>query len=102
MRSEVRVKFQGREFNVGLDGLPTQTNEQGRRWLDEQFAALGCEPLRPPGKLLLADKVVLVAQAAGVDRFADEAWAQTFAAAAAATLSKPVIRVDVPGLTVSY
>ena len=36
-------------------------HDVARWWLDDQFIQMGCEPLRPTGKLLTADKVVVVA-----------------------------------------
>ena len=63
---------------------------------------MGCEPLRPTGKLLTADKVLVVAQAAGPAKFAEAKWAQEFARAASAALGKPVIHIDVGALSISY
>jgi hypothetical protein len=50
----------------------------------------------------MADKVLVVAQAAGPEQFADAAWAQAFARAASASLAKPVIHIDVPAMAISY
>lgn len=103
MRSEVTVEFApGQEFHLGLDGVAPMGNEEARRWLDEQFVALDCEPLRATGKVLLADKVLAVARAAGTANFANAAWAQTFARAVQGALHKPVVRVDVASMTVGY
>jgi hypothetical protein len=77
-------------------------NDEARAWLDQQFTQMDCEPLRPTGKLLTADKVVVVAQAAGSDKFADAAWAQAFARAASAALAKPMVHVDVAAMSISY
>ena len=63
---------------------------------------MGCEPLRPAGKLLTADKVVVVAQAAGPAKFAEPKFLQEFARAASAALGKPVVQVDVAALSISY
>jgi hypothetical protein len=82
--------------------LPPMSNEEARAWLDQQFTRMECEPLRPTGKLLTADKVVVVAQAAGSDKFADAAWAQAFARAASAALAKPMVHIDVAALSISY
>jgi hypothetical protein len=79
--------------------------EAARAWLDEQFVALECEPIRATGKVLTADKVVAVAVGAGQERFADAQhrdWALAFARAASSALAKPVVRVDVPTLTIGY
>ena len=103
MRSEVRITFKdGAPFRINLDDAEPMTPEAARAWLDEQFTEMGCEPLRPTGKLLNADKVLVVAQAAGPSRFADAKWALQFARAASAALGKPVVHVDVPALTVGY
>ena len=89
-------------MRIDLDGLPPMPNDEARAWLDQQFTQMKCEPLRPTGKLLTADKVVVVAQAAGSDKFADAAWAQAFARAASAALGEPMIHIDVATLSISY
>ena len=63
---------------------------------------MGSEPLRPTGKLLTADKVVVVAQAGGMTKFSAPKWAQEFARATSAALGKPVVHVDVAALGISY
>ena len=63
---------------------------------------MACEPLRPTGKLLTADKVVVIAQAAGPEKFAEAKWSLEFARATSAALGKPVVHVDVPALSISY
>jgi len=66
MHSEVSVALSPQqEFRFDLEGQEPLSNEAARRWLDEQFTQLECEPLRASGKVLLADKVLVVAQAAG-------------------------------------
>ncbi len=103
MQSQVSVTLApGQEFRFDLEGAEPMANEAARRWLDEQFTTLDCEPLRASGKVLLADKVLTVAQAAGARLLADPAWSQTFARAASAALARPVIRVDVPGMAVTF
>ena len=103
MHSEVSVKLTGdQEFRFDLAGAEPMGHEAGRRWLDEQFISLDCEPLRASGKVLLADKVLVVAQAAGLARLSDPQWGQAFAKAASAALSKPVVRVDVQAMAVTF
>jgi hypothetical protein len=103
MRSEVSVKFDdGKEFSFDLEEVQPMPHDVARGWLDEQFRRLGCEPLRPTGKVLLADRVICVAEAAGTAMFADPKWAAEFARASSAALAKPVVRIDVPSMTVSY
>ncbi len=103
MRSEVIVQVDAdQEFRINLEALTPMAPDAARRWLDEQFVALECEPLRATGKLLTADRVLCVAQAAGAQRLAEPEWAQTFARAASASLGKPVVRIDVKAMAVSY
>lgn len=103
MKSEVTVTFKdATPVRIPLDPAQPMTPEAARAWLDEQFTKMGCEPFRPTGKVLIADKVLVVAQAAGATRFADGAWAGEFARAASAALDRPVINVDVPGQSVGY
>ena len=64
--------------------------------------ALECEPLRASGKLLLADKVVVIAREAGAKHFADAAWGAAFAAAASSALGKKLLQVDADTLSVTY
>jgi hypothetical protein len=106
MRSEVTVSWgDNATHRFDLDEVQPMTHEAARAWLDEQFVALDCEPIRASGKVLIADKVVVVAHDAGQDRFAlpeHADWARAYARAVSAALAKPVVRVDVVALTVSY
>lgn len=106
MRSEVSVTWGDAQlYRFDLEEAQPMTHEAARQWLDEQFLALECEPLRASGKVLMADKVVAVALGAGQDRFAQPefaAWANSFALATSAALSKPVVRVDVGTLSIGY
>ena len=103
MRSEVTVTFDGTApVRMDLNREEPMANDAARAWLDRQFIELDCDPLRPTGKVLTADKVVVVAQAAGATKFAEEKWAQEFARAASAALGKPVVHIDVPSLSISY
>ncbi len=106
MRCQVIVSWGDHtQYPFDLEEVQPLPHDQARAWLDQQFTELGCEPLRPTGKVLLADKVVAVAVAAGQSRFSQEAfrpWAQAFARASSSALAKPVVRVDVPSLSISY
>ena len=106
MRSEVSVSWgDNATYRFDLEEVQPLTSEAARQWLDEQFVALECEPIRASGKVLTADKVVSVAQGAGQDRFSQpehHAWAMGFARAAAGALAKPVVRVDVTTLSIGY
>ena len=103
MQSEVRViQDERNEWTFALDHQPPMTAAEGREWLDAQFTALGSEPLRPTGKLLLADKVLVVARDAGPAKLSDTSWGTDFARAASAALARPVVSVDLRAMTVSY
>ena len=103
MHSEVSVTLaQNQQYRFDLEGAEPMTNEAARRWLDDQFTTLDCEPLRASGKVLLADKVLTVARAAGERLLADPTRSRDFARAASAALAKPVVRVDVPGMAVTF
>jgi hypothetical protein len=105
MRRELIVQFgDGSEYELALPAdealMPADV---ARRWLDDQFLSNDCEPLRASGKVLIVDKVLVLATTVGEARFAaDAAWAQDFARAALAALGRPVVRVDVAGGAVSY
>ncbi|GKT23987.1 hypothetical protein [Acidovorax sp. SUPP3334] len=103
MRREVSITLApGQEFRFDLQGSEPLGNEDARRWLDEAFISLECEPLRASGKVLLADKVLTVAQAAGAQLLSDPQWGRQFAEAASAALARPVVRVDVAAMAVTY
>ncbi len=105
MRQEVIVQFspeQHHAINLHAGQVPLPADE-ARRWLDEQFLANDCEPLRASGKVLIADKVLVLATTVGDARFtSDAAWAQDFARATVAALGRPVVRVDVATGAISY
>ena len=98
----VHVQVGGQSFSFNLEGKTLPSAEAARAWLDAQFLEMECEPLRASGKLLMADKVLVVARDAGSNRFADAYWGAAFAAAALAVLGKPGLRVDADALSVTY
>jgi hypothetical protein len=105
MRCDVTIIFDVRRsldliarVQVAPDGAA-----QARDWFDRTWDALGCEPLRPSGKVLLLDKIMGVADALGYELLSTDAGcAQEFAEQAALAIGKPRITVDLPGLTVGY
>jgi hypothetical protein len=104
MRSNVTVVFGPEEVSVDLpSAVPDMAPDVARRWLDDQFVALDCEPLRISGKVLVADKLLAVAAALGPQGLhGDDALRLAFARAATAALSRPVVRIDVDARTVSF
>ena len=104
MRQTVIVQFepdQPQEITLHADA-PALASDEARRWLDEQFVANDCEPLRASGKVLTADNVRALATTVGPQKCADQAWAQALAAATIAGLGRPVVKVDVYGAASSY
>jgi hypothetical protein len=76
--------------------------EPARGWLDEQYLAFDCAPTRASGKVLVADKLLVIADAAGEAQFADPAWAEQFAAAATGSTGRERVSIDLPGRSVTY
>jgi hypothetical protein len=105
MRQEVTVNF-GRAGSVTAllhPGAGAWAPDVARRWLDDQFVALECEPLRVSGKVLSADKVLAVAGALGLARLTeDERLRDDFAHAVSAALGRTLVTVDVDGGSVTF
>jgi hypothetical protein len=103
MQKQISVVLdKGIEFTFHVpDGRPL-AHDAARAWLDKQFTELACEPLRANGKVLTADKVLVVTQAAGPTLFKDTQWVAGYVAAVNAALGRPMIRVDVPSMAITY
>ena len=101
MHHEVCVNFAGND-DIGLRPAEPMPLEAARAWLEREFLRLEATPVRPSGKVLLADMVLAVAEAAGPSAFADAAWAGDYARAVAGALRRPRVRVDVPRRSVGF
>lgn len=105
MRSDVTVIFDARrslDFTVEVEPS-SAASLAARDWFDSAWELLGCEPLRPSGKVLLLDKIMGVADALGYETLSSDAKeAGEFARNAALALEKPRVIVDLPGLSVGY
>ena len=103
MRQEVSVRFaHGREFVLPVTSADAMRPDDARRWLDEQFVANECEPLRASGKVLTADKLLALADTVGPARFeSDPAWAD-YARATLAALDRATVEVDVESGAVTF
>lgn len=105
MRSDVTIIFDGRRsVDLQTDVTPSpEASHTARQWFDQAWEDLGCEPLRPSGKVLLLDKLMGVADALGFEVLrGTDGRAAEFARQAALALNKPRITVDLPGLVVGY
>jgi DNA-directed RNA polymerase beta' subunit len=100
----VTIVFGPEELEVDLPaGEPPVAAGAARKWLDDQFVANDCEPLRASGKVLTADKLVAVAGAIGLRGFQqNEGLRLAFARATVAALARPVVRIDVDAQAVTF
>ena len=105
MRPMLIVQFaadRAHEVPLPADAEPLAA-DVARRWLENEFVAHDCEPIRASGKGLTADKVLAVAAAAGESRLTtDTAWARDFARAATGALGRPLVKVDVAAGAISF
>ncbi len=103
MRNELRVVLDdGQEFVHDFDSAEALSNEDGRRWLDQEFVRMECEPLRASGKVLIVDKVVSVAKAAGAAQLGNAVWLAQYAAASIGAVGRPNLVVDTKAMTVAF
>jgi len=103
MQKQISVVFdKGIELTFHVPDAMPLAHDAARAWLDKQFTELECEPLRASGKVLTADKVLVVTQAAGPTLFKDTQWVAGYVAAVSSALGKPMIRVDVPSMAITY
>ena len=104
MSAEVFVKFAGGNAVTLLGrNLPEPSRaEAAHEWLDQTYVDLGCEPLRPSGKVLLLDRVLAVAMAAGPEKLVPGTpFASDYAEHVTQALQRSRVTVDIDGLTVS-
>lgn len=106
MRAVVLVIFNARQQLELVASVPSDDaalSAASRDWLDRTWEHLGCEPLRPSGKVLLLDKIMGVADALGHGVLSQEPErAQEFARHCAQALQSSRITVDLPGLAVTF
>jgi len=104
MYAQVSIRFNPDvtvEFRVPFTSDAT-AQARARDWLDSTYTEFGCEPTRPTGKVLLLDKVLAIAEAAGEEHFQrDSGWGELYAQSVASALDRTHVHVDVEGLTVS-
>ena len=99
MRCEISFVFSPRDsLDMVVDTDPTDANSTAsRKWLDDTWEQLGCEPVRLSGKVLLLDKILGVTDALGYTALSsDPARAQDLAWHIAHALGRWRVTVDLP------
>ena len=106
MLHHVKVSFgkdREYEYQFADSELTGMTAEQARRWFDNEFNTLECEPTNPMGKVLIIDKILNVAKYGSEQRFKDgKEWAKTFARNTALALGRDTVKVDVVDFSIGY
>lgn len=104
MHAQVSIRFSPDaivELSVPFNSDAT-AKERARDWLDRTYIEFGCEPVRPTGKVLLLDKILVIAEAAGEKHFQrDSGWGELYAQAVTSALDRTRVQVDVEARTVS-
>lgn len=91
------------QFQFAEGDLAGMTAEQARRWFDNEFTSMECEPSNPMGKVLILDKILNVAKYGGEQRFSDgKDWAKTFARNAALALGRDTVKIDLVEFAIGY
>ena len=105
MRCEISFIFNTRD---SLDSIVEIEQDDmalhaARKWMDETWEKMGCEPIRPSGKVLLLDKILSITEAFGFDTLANDTHTrETLAKQIAHALGKSHVTVDLPGLRIGY
>lgn len=103
MRKQITIVLeQGRELVLMVPDRLAIGCDAAHAWLEQQFLALQCKPLRAGGAVLTADKILAVTRAAGQAQFDDARWCDAYVSAVSCALAKPLTRVDVPSMTITY
>ncbi len=106
MNAEITVSFgNGRVLQLAApfdDGDP-QAAAVAHQWLAQTYETLDAQPVRASGKVLLLDRILAIAMAAGFETLrTDHAFALEYARHTAAAVGRTRVVVDVAGLTVGY
>lgn len=105
MRATVSIIFNPRNtLDLSVDVSPdASTARAARDWFDAEWVRLGCEPLRPSGKVLLLDKILGVVDAHGhASLQANPEAAREIAEQAVLAVDAQHVTIDLPGLSVGF
>lgn len=104
MNGQVSIRFSPDltvEFRVPFNSDAT-AQVAAHDWLDRTYQEFGFEPVRPTGKVLLLDKILSIAEAAGEKYFQrDSGWGKLYAQAVTSALDRSRVEVAVQARTVS-
>ena len=104
MNAQVSIRFGPDltiEFNVPFASDAT-AQIRAREWLERTYDQFGCVPVRPTGKVLLLDRILGIADAAGEKHFQrDSEWGNLYAQAVSSALDRIAVQVNVEERTVS-
>jgi len=104
MNAQVSIRFGPNltiEYNVPFASDAT-AQVRAREWLEHTYEQFGCEPTRPTGKILLLDRILGIADAAGEQHFQrDSEWGNRYAQAVSSALDRTAVQVNVDERTVS-
>lgn len=91
------------EFEVSDADLSGMDARKAQDWLGHEFEAAGCVPTNPVGKLLLADKILVLAKTQKDAAFAEPTpWATNFVRAAAAAIGRALLTIDLGAHSLGY
>jgi hypothetical protein len=104
MNAQVSIRF-GPHLTIELS-VPFTSDAtarvRAREWLERTYDQFDCEPTRPTGKVLLLDRILGIADAAGEKHFQrDPEWGNLYAQAVSSALDRTAVQVDVEERTVS-
>jgi hypothetical protein len=91
------------EFELSDADLAGMDARQAQDWLGREFEAAGCVPTNPVGKLLLADKVLVLARTQPEQGFAQPTpWVRDYLRATACAIGRAVITIDLAKHSLGY
>jgi len=104
MNAQVSIRFGPHltiEISVPFDSGAT-AEARAREWLERTYEQFGCEPVRPTGKVILLDRILGIADAAGERHFqCDAEWGKLYAQAVSSALDRTAVLVNVDERSVS-
>jgi hypothetical protein len=83
------------DFHLTESELSMFSPESAQGWLAREFEAAGCEPTNPVGKVLLVDRILLLAGSRSKSEWEQRSqWVKQFVCAAARAIGRPALTID--------